>query len=520
MKSAGVVKRACAIAGIVMLGMGLLGCEEEKFGEAERQEVQRVLHTGVGLDSDPYVQAETLRVFEMIKKPELNEFAEKLVDSSDSPMVRVAALRVLLANDYQDIRRVATASFNKGSVAEKKAILSAVLEYGPPPLKRVITSRALRSTDPFLRRQAFEEGPLARLEKAQEEGKAKLLENTLFPEIGRSINHDDEVLASAALEALVAAGQTERAEPLLETLGDKSAEREKRLSAARILGRAQIKEAVPHFEKILESVKVSKTGEFVLPKKIDEELVKAATLGLVAAGETKYVKQAQKYLTNADVEQSLEVLTALAPNPSEDAAISLKIAMQDAREPVRYRAIELFADHDQATAKAFMAAMRGTDFESKKRLAQILTRRFPGEWAKNLSKQLDNEEQRLATLELLRDVIVTTEDAQTLEPLSDQLYKLAKGKDEKASALAALLLVKVADDQKSRALLAEVDSPEIRYAYLEHLVRTAPKTNVEFFRKNFYADLYALRLMSAAGMMLAYDAGVAPGQTGEEGEGL
>ena len=42
------------------------------------------------------------------------------------------------------------------------------------------------------------------------------------------------------------------------------------------------------------------------------------------------------------------------------------------------------------------------------------------------------------------------------------------------------------------------------------MVRTAPKENVEFFRKNFYSDRYAIRLMSAAGMLLAYDAGVAP----------
>lgn len=517
MKGQRVWKTACAIAGMVMLGAGLLGCEEEKFGEAERQEVQRVLHTGVDLDSDPYVQAETLRVFEMIKKPELNEFAQKLVDSSDSPMVRVAALRVLLANDYKDIRRITTARFNKGSVAEQHAILNAVLEYGSPPLKRMITSRALRSSDPYLRREAFEKGPLARLERAHEDGKTKLLENTLFPEIGRSINHDDEALASAALEAMVAAGENDRAKPLLDTLADKSVERDKRLSAARILGRARIKAAVPHFEEILESVKVSKTGEFVLPKRIDEELVKAATLGLVAAGETKYVKQAQKYLQNADAEQSIEVLTALAPNPSEDAAVSLKIAMQDAREPVRLQAIELFADHDKATPKSFMAAMRNTDFESKKRLAQILARRFPEEWAKNLSKKLDGDEQRLATLELLRDVVVTRREAKTLEPLSDKLFELAKGEDKKVSALALLLLVKVAGDDRSRKLLTQVDDPAIRYAYLEHLVRTAPKQNVEFFRKNFYADLYALRLMSAAGMMLAYDAGVTPGQTGEEG---
>jgi predicted RecA/RadA family phage recombinase len=501
----------------VMLIAAAWGCEDEKFGEAERKEVRKVLQTGVDLDGDPYVQAETLRVFEMIKKPELNHFAEGLVDSDASPMVRVAALRVLMANDYGDMRRMTLARFNKAGVAEQRAILNAVFEYASPPLKRVVSTRALRSKDSQLRRMAFERGPLARLEKAHEEGKTEYLKNTLIPEIGRFIDDKDEALAAAALEALVAIGEKDRAGPLLSKLEDTSADREERLAAARILGRAKIEAAVPVYEEILESVEVSREGEFVLPKKIDKELVRAATLGLVASGETKYVKQAQQHLTNADEEQSIEVLSALATNPHEDAAVSLKIAMQDARQPVRLAAIELFADHDRATAKAFIAAMRATDFEGKKRVAQILLERFPNEWTESLGEELADEKQRVAALEILRDVIVTHEDAKGLEPLSDQLYELATAGDEKVSPMAALVFVKIADESESRKLLEKVEDPHTRYAYLEHLVRTAPKKNVDYFRQNFYSDLYAIRLMSAAGMLLAYDAGVAPKGEAESG---
>jgi HEAT repeat protein len=506
---------------IVVFGTALLtagwGCEDQKFGEAERKEVRKVLQTGVDLDGDPYVQAETLRVFEMIKQPELNHFAEALVGAKDSPMVRVAALRVLMANDYHDMRRMTLARFNKAGDAEQGAILDAVFDYAAPPLRRVVTSRALRSSDPQLRRVAFERGPLARLEKAHEEGKTEYLKNTLIPEIGRYVTSKDEDLAAAALEALVAIGEVDRAEPLLSKLKDESAPREERLAAARILGRAKISAAVPVFAEIVEAVEISQEGAFVLPKKIDKELVRAATLGLVASGSTKFIKPAQGFLTNADEEQSLEVLTALAHSDHEDAAISLKIAMQDARQPVRFKAIELFADHDRATAQGFMAAMSSTDFESKKRLAMILVERFPEEWTKSLAEDLDDETARVATLEILRDVVGTSDEADGLAPLADQLYELATSDDPKAAPLAALIFVKVADEAKSRKLLAEVQEPHTQYAYLEHLVRTAPKKNVDYFRQHFYSDLYAIRLMSAAGMLLAYDAGVAARGEAESG---
>lgn len=508
-------KMAVGLCLAAFLGTSI-GCEDEKFGEAERKEVRKVLQTGVDMDSDPYVQAETLRVLEMIDKPSLNHFAKELVGVEGSPMVRVAALRVLLANGFEDSRRVTLAEFNNASIAEQKAILDAVYEYGSPPLRRVLTSRALRSHDPGLRRKAFEVGPLTRLREAYKQKKTTYLKNTLFPEIGQFVSDDDDRVASAALGALVETGQQERAQPLLDKLQDDDADRDERLRAARILGQAHVEAAVPYFEEVLDSVHVSKEGEFVLPKRIDKEMVRAATLGMVASGDEKYVEQAQHYLTNASGDESIEVLTAMGSNPSQDAAISLKIAMQDARKPVRYRAIELYSAHPKANAAAFIAALRGTDFDTKKRIAQVLAKNYPEQWAKHLGERLADKKNRLDTLELLRDVILTDEQVAVLEPLADQLFELASSDDEKVAPLAALLLVKVADDAKTRKLLANVDDPHTRYAYLEYLVRTNPKENVEFFRKNFYSDLYAIRLMSAAGMMLAYDAGVEPGKAAQQ----
>jgi HEAT repeat protein len=508
--------RLIALACVAALIAALAGCDDEDFGDAERKEVRKVLQTGIDLDSDPYVQAETLRVIELIADPSHNHFAEGLVESSEDPMVRAAALRVLMANGADDVRRTTLSMFSNSSPAGQKVILNTVLEHGPPPLKREVTSRALRASDAALRREAFLRGPLERLRRAHEDGNTRLLENTLFPEVGQHVTNDDEVLAAAALEALAEAGQQRRAQPLLDTLADTSAERDERLAAARTLRGARIESAEPIYSEILESVRIDSEGAFVVPRRIDKELVRAATLGLVALGEDEYVRQAQGYLKSASTDETLEVLDALSTNPSEEAAVSLKIAMQDARKPVRHQAISAFSDNSHAEAKAFIRAMRGADFESQKLAAAALSERFAAQWAESLSEDLKDEDRRVETLDMLGDLLPYIDHEVVLGPLDDQLYELASLEDPEVSALAALLLVRVADDQKSHDLLAQVEAPEIRYAFLEHLLRSDPKAHIEVFRQNFYSDLYAIRLISAAGMLLAFDAGAAAKGEAEE----
>src|SRR5690554_4890012 len=175
--------RGLLIACLLLFCVGALSCDETQFGEQERREVNTVLSTGIGFSSDPYVQAETLRVLEIIGNPTLNHYAEGLVASSRAPMVRVAALRVLLANDYKDIRRVAVRGFSEAETAEKAAILDAVSEYGSPRLRRVLMGRALNGPDLVFRRAAFEQGPMRRLRQAQAEDKIASLQSTLLPEI-------------------------------------------------------------------------------------------------------------------------------------------------------------------------------------------------------------------------------------------------------------------------------------------------------------------------------------------------
>lgn len=483
-----------------------VACETEDFGKEVRKDVDRVLRTGLELKSDPFVRAETLRVLEILEREDLNHFARPRVED-DSPMVRVAALRVLMKTGASDVRRMALATFNKAEEAEQRAILQAAFEYGSPPLERELTARALRSKDNELRRMAFENGPAERVREAVEKDKTSYLENTLFPEIGRYITRRDDLLAAKALALMVNAGQTDRAKPLLETVQDDGANREDRREAARILAKSGVPESAPVFEEMLDDLSIDDEGGFVLPRRRDKELIRISTLGLVATGNETYVSQAQSYLENADPEQSVEVLEALAKNPSKDAAISLKIAMQDARTVVRHRAIELYGDREDATAEALIAAMRGADYDSEKRAGSMLARNFPDQWAKHLSGQLDKKDKRKATLTLLRDVITSQKEAKVLVPLKDQLYTLANGEDEEIASLASISLVRVSDDPKIGKLLRETDDPATRYAYLEHLLKTAPGENAEFFRKNFYSDKYALRLMSGAGLLAAYETG-------------
>ncbi|MGM0554785.1 MAG: hypothetical protein ACQEVA_00215 [Myxococcota bacterium] len=493
------------VAVVALIGL-LVGCESEDFGQKERKDVDRVLRTGVELESDPFVRAETLRVLEILADPDLNEFARPRVDDS-SPMVRVAALRLLMKTDASDVRRMALARFNKAEDAEKRAILEAAYEYGSPPMQRELTGRALRAEDSQLRRMAFDNGPAQRVRDAVEKDKNSYLQNTLFPEVGRYITRRDDLLAAEALALMVSAGEEDRAEPLIETVRDASVDAEDRREAARILSKAGVEQAAPVFEELLEDLRIDDEGGFVLPRRRDEQLVRIATLGLVATGNETYVPQAQAYLKGADVGQSLDVLEALAQNPSEEARISLKIAMQDARTAVRHRAIELYGDREDARAADLIASMRGADYESEKRAAVELARQFPDQWAEHLSKQLDKDDKRKATLTLLRDVITTEAEAAVLVPLKDQLLELAKSENEDIASLAGISLVRVSDDPEIATLLRQNNDVATRYAYLEHLLQKNPAENAKFFRQNFYSDRYSLRLMSGAGLLAAYEQG-------------
>lgn len=509
---------------LVLASGALSGCDEQRAAEAERQEVQQMLQTGAELSVDPYMQAETMRVLNIINQPALNHLAEPLVSDKSPPMVRVAALRVLLANDFKDAQNLVSARFERAEPPEQHAILEAVHQLGSARLLRVLVSRALNSPDPDLRRDAFSRGPLARLREAQRQEKTIYLRDTLFPELGQFIDEEDPALAAMALNALLLAGEEERAEPLLKTLNDATEPSKKRIAAAKILAAAGVEEAKPAFQRILRSVRVSSTGELVLPRRIDQDLVRQATLGMVALGDEAYIQPVQKYLEKADADQTLEVLRALSKNPAEDALISLKVAMHHARPRVRDQAIELYLAHPEAQAKDLIEVMDRSNFETQIRLAHALSDAYPREWARHLSAQLNDPESSLKPLELLWNTLLLEPQHALLEHLQEPLQALARGEHEAAAPRAALLLVMLDDDPALHELLRAEDNPRIRYAYLEYLAREAPRENIDFFRQNLRTDLHTLRLMSAAGILLAVEEGAPSADIdpppSEIGEGL
>ncbi|MFW5967656.1 MAG: HEAT repeat domain-containing protein [Persicimonas sp.] len=491
---------------LLALLMATAGCDDDSLDEDERRDIKRVLQTGVDLDEDPFVQTETLRVLELIDEPSLAAYAEDLAGRDTPPMVGVAALRVLLRADHDEARRLTQVRFNRADEQEKLAILRVVEKFGPAPLRREITTQGLRSKHDLVRKEAFEAGLLERLHKAKDEGDQSYLDNTLYPELGRHIDLDDPVVSAVALRALVEEGEGDRAKPLLDKLADRSGDDEERLAAARILGKARVEEAIPHFERILDSVDVSDKGRFHVPERIDEDLVRAASLGLIASGQEEYFEQAQRYFNDADSSsEALEVIEAVSSNEASDATIMLEVATQDARRPVRYRAIELLAEHDRAEADDFFSAMRNTDLPTQKRLVDILIDQFDEEYSRLLDESLQDDDARPEALEMLVELTQTDDQIAAIEPVEETLEDLSDLDDERLSALATVLLVKIDGTEERHRAMAKVDDPHALYAYLEHLARHSPEDNFQILRDHFYSDHFALLLMSGAGLLRAFE---------------
>lgn len=484
--------------------MFVFACESENtIDEADREEIYRTFQTGVDQKEDPFVRAETLRVLEIVGDKNLNRFAEPLLKDDES-MVSVAALRALLAAGHPEIRLRTLTAYTDADAAEKRAILEAVLEYGSPPLKREITGRALRHKDELLREMAFREGQLARVDQAIEEGKTEYLERTLLPELVQYLDRDQGVLGAMALRKFLNAGKTERIEPLVRDFENPRFSVEDRIKAGKMLVYARATGARPAFEKVVAKYdRVMKDESLGIPAEVvPPEMLRTAILGAVAAGNTELVPRAKEYLTNATIPESLEILEALAENPSEDAEISLRIAMQDARDDVRKRAIALYEARDGASVEALMKAQRGAPYATQRRIANVLIERYPDQWVKLLKEALNRTSDRAGTLLLLRDVIITRDEVEMIvAPLTDELDNIVKnGKDDDKTLAAYLMALVNGVDKESLGLLDQQFDDETRYAFLEFQMRTRPGDSQALFRKYFNADNYATRLMSAAGL--------------------
>lgn len=492
---------------IALLGCLLFGgpaCEKEELKQQERQAISVLLKTGTTFQEDAYVRAETLRVLEMLADASLNKYALACLEDK-SPMVGVAAIRVLLVTKHPDVKRSLFRRWNQAQAGERRALFEAVRELGDKTLLVELSQKAMRSKQSDLRFQAFLVGVIGPIEDAKTNKKEDALRRTLLPELGKYLKNSEIRIIAKTLKTYGDFGQKDRAKPFLETLKKDTAPVDDRVRAGIILRRAHVQEARAVFQSLIEQhkrpVNVKKLG---LPgRELDAKLVRASYLGLVALGDESVIPKAQEYLTKASVEEFIEVLEALAKNQSKEVTVSLKIAMQDAREPVRHRAIDLYGQRKDASAKALINALRQDDFLSKRKIASILVKRFPEEWSKELKFQLQAETKDIA-LKLMRDVIVEQGDTRVLEPLKEILVKLLQEKGERAATAAYLLLL---NDPKNKTYLKNIEDTKdvhTRYVFLEHLVRHQPNSSVKVFRRYFTDDLYALRLLSAAGLLRAF----------------
>ncbi len=497
------VKRSLFLITLLVAGV-FWGCDDDPSLNAnDREAVFRILQTGVDHPSDPYVRAETLRIIELLDDPVLDRFA-KTKTGDPSPMVRIAALRALLATGKEDARGAVLEKFSDASPLERQAIMDAVIEHGPEPLARELMARALRNKDPLVRKYAFEQGLIARVDAALAQKNTKYLERTLYPELAQYVGNADPVLGAAALRKFVEVGQLERSEPILRTFNRQDLSEEERVNAARVLVGAKVEAAVPDFLALVQKFDAANQDDSLgIPEKlVPPPMLRQALLGLVAAGNSDYLKRVQAYLNNASAEETIEVLEALSSNPSPEASVSLKIAMQDVRDSVRNKAIELYQKRADADPDALSSAIMGTPYSTQRRVTQVLVAKYEKEWTKRLEIGIQRLGEREVTLRVLRDVILTRDEAnRVVKPLQPVLQKVvAEGGDNAALAAYLIAISSDATDEKS---LNELDSKfddETRYAFLEFMVRENPKPYARLFRTYFEADLFSVRLMSAAGL--------------------
>lgn len=494
-----------ALLVILMLGgsFSLTACRGKGLKKGDQERIEAIFKSGLEMGDDPFVRAETVRVLSLVGDPRLAEWVEPL-SRGDTPMVRIAALRKLLQSEHPLGGRRALMIFSRGNEAEEYQVLEAVLASDDEEIKESILERAQRSASPRVRLRGLEAGLLAKIETARESGDPRL-EQELLPELGRLVDDESPEVAARALRELMAAGQEQRVEQIIEIYLDSDASPERRRWAGRILMLVRAPAAREAFLEILD-----RDGEYdgevlgIPEQRIDSELVRYAILGMSALGDPEFARPTHDYRTGADLEVTLEVLTALAPNPSSDAAITLGTAMRDAHPEIRRHAIRMYGQRTDAQASRLRGAIDRDDFEAQRMIVAILVNRFAEEWMAFLRARLksDDAESVEQTLEQLRTLVRSDEEVEVLAELVPELEALARPEattSDEVKNLAGYVLMRVSGESHHQ-LNASISDPETRYAYLEHLVQTNPAEHAEIFREHLYDDYFALRLMAAAGL--------------------
>ncbi len=511
------------IAVVVVLAT-LPGCGEPSLSSSEQIVLRDIFRSGLEMQSDPFVRAETLRAMTLTGDPELADHVEPLLSDS-SPMVQVAAFRKIVSTDHRSARQRAMYLFNRSDEAVQYQILDASLTYGSDTLQRTMLERALRVDSSRLRLRALQDGLLRDIEQAREDGDEEQLRHELLPELSRYVDDEDPEIAAIALATLTEAGQYDRADAFIERLADDSNSTEDRIDAARTLVFARVERAREIYTEILDDVGAYDPDTLGIPdRRIDERLLRLAVLGETILGNPEFVDPAMTYLDGAESSETVEVLEVLAANPSPDASIALRTHMRDANPTVRRRAIALYGERDDVRPDALIGALRHDDYESQRMLVGFLSDQFADSWVDYLDGRLDDGDPDTVerTLRMMQTVLRNDHEFRTIAPLQNRLENLATGESggfdipteqeddalseqlESIANIAAYLLFRVSDEGAFQEVIRQNPDPQTRYAYLEHLVNHDPHEHIGILRQYLYDDIYALRLMAATGLWIAF----------------
>jgi HEAT repeat protein len=516
------LRRALGVAivcGVALVAGAGTGCSDAPtVSSSDLDEFRALLRGGMTYGEDPFVRAESLRVVEMLQASAFRQQVRRRLEDED-PMVRVAALRALLATESPKATARAVRLFSDATVPVKRGVLQAVLEYSTESAQRDMLWRAIKPEQPAeVRRYAFRNGLVPRVERTMEEGNESFVRKLFLPNVNEFLTELDTEMGGPVLELMLQYDELERAQPVIDEFRDQQNSVARRLRAAEILIDAGAESARSAFRDVLDEADTDTTqGRLALPEQqMDERLVRAAILGIVAAGDKPHVSQAKRYMKDASADEYVEVLEALAHNPSESARLSLENALRDARPRVRNAAVELYAPREDADVDVLLSVHQNKQFErgtleTRRAIARAIDQHFGDGWVATLRNKLASEEGVVPALMLLKHVHGENGDTRPIEMVKKDLLRVAKSDRPRAVPLAAYLLVQLAPDKRDAEtdrLIAAVDDPLPRYAYLEDLARHGPGDQIGFLLENFYSEsdapeLFAIRLMSGAALWRA-----------------
>lgn len=535
--SPGVVQRRfVSLFAIAFVGgvVAWSGCRSEhNLTDEHRTQTQDVLSAGLNLGGGeervdaPRMRAETIRALGHLEGDHFDEELQSAIDADD-PTVRTAAVRAVLESDHPRSESLVRRALSRSKGDATRAILHAVFDYaqedGGDEAARAIASDYMwqglgPDYAPGARRVAFERGvkPLITDTIDRDETKTR---KELLPKLdATTLGRLDTAIGGAVLRLMASLDEADRAAPLMDLVTNRDASTERRIRAARILRDARLNRAKPAFQSIIDRAAFDPDDEQLgLPDSpVPAEMLKEATLGLVAIGDTTHIRRAKSYMTGAGADRFIDVLDVLAHNPDEAARIAVKNALQDARPRVRHRAIRLWAEREGTDAEPILNLLQHESFERQPRqtryvAAEALARHFPERWQTQMKRQLTSDEGIRPALDMLIHLHATPrlDISETLRTVREPLVEIASNSEnandddvaESNAGRAARLLVPFADTPDIAGVIKRSASPAARYALLEFIAEGEPTEQLPYILDNFYGkhpgpDLFGVRMMAA-----------------------